>query len=278
MELAATADSGLVVTFGTSTPGACTIQDTTLDLVATGTCTVTASQPGDETWAAAPDVEASLTIEPIAQAITFDLPTTGLVGDAIPLVATADSGLEVAFATTTPAICSITGSALQLDAPGTCSVTASQDGDATHAAADDAASVIAVQAPQVITFGLPSSGLVGATVPLTATADSGLAVVLASITPVTCSVTGLTLNLLAAGSCSVTASQPGDALHAAADDLVSTMTVKLSPLVSPDGTSLGRYGFNGAIRAMTVDPETGIAYVGGDFTAGRDPHRIRGRR
>ena len=39
-----------------------------------------------------------------------------------------------------------------------------------------------------------------------------------------------------------------------------------SPLAATDGTNLGKYAFNGAIRASTVDPVTGIAYVGGDFT------------
>ena len=125
---------------------------------------------------------------------------------------------------------------------------------------------ITVQAPQVITFSLPASGLVGGTVSLSATADSGLPVGLAVTTPSLCSITATTLHLNADGACTVTASQPGDATHAPAPDATATIRIKLPPLTTPGGTSLGRYAFNGPIRAMTVDPETGTAYVGGDFT------------
>lgn len=64
MLLAATASSGLPVSYVTSGP--CTVSGTTLTLTGTGTCTVIASQAGDATWAAAPDVSRGFTIAAVA--------------------------------------------------------------------------------------------------------------------------------------------------------------------------------------------------------------------
>jgi hypothetical protein len=69
-------------------------------------------------------------------------------------------------------------------------------------------------AVQSLTFEFPGGGLVGVpptvtTVQLKATASSGGPVTFSSNTPKTCSVSGSTLSLLAAGECSVTATQSG---------------------------------------------------------------------
>ena len=58
--LAGTASSGLPVSYSAS--GACSVAGSVLHLVSVGTCTVTASQAGNDAWAAAPDVMASFAI------------------------------------------------------------------------------------------------------------------------------------------------------------------------------------------------------------------------
>ena len=62
----ASASSGLAVTMTSTTPGVCTVSGSspnfTLSLVSAGTCTTTASQAGDSTYAAATDVTRSFTI------------------------------------------------------------------------------------------------------------------------------------------------------------------------------------------------------------------------
>ena len=269
--LTATADSALSVDYATTTPEVCTVEVATLSLVAPGTCSVTASQPGDATYAAADPVRASLTVEalppdPLTQVITFSLPASGVVGSNVILSATSDSTLPVEYATNTPDVCSITDTTLSLVVAGACTVTASQPGDDTYAAATDVVAAMAVLLPQAITFSLPASGVVGGTVPLGATASSGLPVAYAVTTPIVCTITGMTLHLNADGPCTVTTSQPGDATYGAAPEVTDAILIKLPPLTTPGGTSLGRYAFNGPIRAMAVDPATGIAYVGGDFT------------
>ena len=70
-----------------------------------------------------------------SQSITFGAIASHPVGTPLTLSATASSGLAVAFATSTPAVCSVAGTALTLQSAGTCSITASQAGNATYASA-----------------------------------------------------------------------------------------------------------------------------------------------
>jgi hypothetical protein len=88
---------------------------------------------------------------------------------------------------------------------------------------------------QTITFGLPASGLAGSTLALAGVATSGLAPTYASTTPAVCSVSGATVSLLAAGTCSVTASQPGDGVNwTAASPVSASMNVTgVSTVVPP---------------------------------------------
>lgn len=103
-------------------------------------------------------IAAMATVGPVAadevgttpQTITFSLPASGYVGAEVALAATADSGLTVAYVTTTPDICSISDTSLLLAATGACSVTASQPGDSTFAAASDVVATIAITLAPVI--------------------------------------------------------------------------------------------------------------------------------
>ncbi len=60
--LSATATSGLAVSFASTTPGVCTVSGTTITLVSAGTCSVSASQAGDGSFAAAPTVSQNFTV------------------------------------------------------------------------------------------------------------------------------------------------------------------------------------------------------------------------
>lgn len=58
----ATASSGLDVTFQSVTPGVCTLNGTTVTLVGAGTCTLLASQPGNENYITAPETTQSFNV------------------------------------------------------------------------------------------------------------------------------------------------------------------------------------------------------------------------
>lgn len=74
--VAASASSGLVVTFTSATPSVCTVSGTSVSYVAAGTCSVNADQAGNATWAAAPQATQSFLVTPTPTA------PTGLAVDA----------------------------------------------------------------------------------------------------------------------------------------------------------------------------------------------------
>lgn len=79
---------------------------------------------------------------------------------------------------------------------------------------------------QTITFASPGNQTLGVAVPaLSATASSGLPVTITSTTPVVCKVAGNTLTLVAAGTCSLSANQSGNASYNAAVAVVKSFTV-----------------------------------------------------
>lgn len=155
----ASASSGLAVSFSGSTPAVCTVSPAGLvTLVATGTCTLTASQAGDSVHAPAAPVTRSfsVTAAPQAQSISFGAIANRPLGSAAVLLsASASSGLAVSFSSLTPSVCSVSGNSATLLAVGTCSVAANQAGDASWAAA-----------PQVVqSFGITAAGSGNADIP-----------------------------------------------------------------------------------------------------------------
>ena len=173
--LVATATSGLAVSFASATSGVCTVSGTTLTLVAVGTCTITANQAGNATYAAATAVSISFAVAaaPLtAQTISFASPGNQTLGTApAALVATATSGLPVSFASATPGVCTVSGSTLVLVAAGTCTIDASQAGNATFAAAATVSRSVTVAPAPVELFANGSFETPGASTP----ADAWLA-------------------------------------------------------------------------------------------------------
>src|SRR6185437_8297741 len=89
--------------------------------------------------------------------------------------------------------------------------------------------------PQTITFaGLNNATLGAAPFTVSATASSGRAVSLASATPTVCTVAGTLVTLVTRGSCTIIASQPGNATYAAAQTVVQSFNV-----VQPQSISFG---------------------------------------
>jgi fibronectin type 3 domain-containing protein len=72
---------------------------------------------------------------PQTQTITFNNPGAQTVGTPLTLVATASSSLTVSFASTTTGVCTVSSTTATFLIAGTCSITASQAGNATYAAA-----------------------------------------------------------------------------------------------------------------------------------------------
>jgi hypothetical protein len=85
------------------------------------------------------------------------------------------------------------------------------------------------KAPQTLTVADPSSMVVGSDQTLVISAPSGQSPIVISQTPLICSVSGLKVTVLAAGTCTVQITQPGDANYTPADPVTKSfqVTVKI---------------------------------------------------
>ncbi|WP_133155208.1 S8 family peptidase [Kinneretia aquatilis] len=152
--LAATASSGLSVSFESSTPGVCTVSGTSLSLLSSGVCTVLAKQAGNSSYQAAADVARSFNVAGTPQTIAFSAIANQTLGTAMPaLAATASSGLAVSYSSSTTAVCTVSGTAVSLLTAGTCTLTASQAGNASFAAASPVSQSFTVSAASGTTPG-----------------------------------------------------------------------------------------------------------------------------
>ena len=134
--ISATASSSLAVSFASTTFSVCTVTGTTITILYGGTCSIIASQAGNATYASATSVTQSFTVNPEPQTNTFGpLGAASLGVSSFDVSATASSGLQASFASTTPAVCTIAGSTVTIVAVGTCSITATQTGDSGYLAA-----------------------------------------------------------------------------------------------------------------------------------------------
>jgi hypothetical protein len=129
-----TASSGLPVSFAAS--GNCIVAGMTVHLMGAGSCTVTASQPGDANYNPAPDVAQTFAIARANQSITFGPLAGKTYGDPDFVVSgTASSGLPVSFAAS--GNCIVAGTTVHLTGAGSCTVTASQPGNMNYNPAPD---------------------------------------------------------------------------------------------------------------------------------------------
>jgi hypothetical protein len=264
----ATASSGLPVQFASLTPLVCSVDAASGRVVATvtGTCTVRANQSGDATYAAAPQVTQAVAFT-FRGLIRFGPPPVMSVHDLATMTATEGSGLSVAFATPTAAVCSVdpvTGLVSGL-APGDCTVVA--------AAGDAQASItFPVSVPSGPTAPGAPSGVVGSagaapgtlTVRVGAVRAGGIPLSGFSVTsvPAGLSATGSTLPVTVScpSSCSgyrlVVAATNGAGTGPASDpgDVVTRYRVVatfLEPDTRPnDSIFIGVYTFNASSGAV----------------------------
>jgi hypothetical protein len=227
--ISATASSGLPVSFASTTTSVCTVSGSTVTLVEVGTCTIKATQAGNNQYAVAAAVSQSFAVNKAAQTITFTPPATQTYGAApFALTATASSGLTVSFASTTPTVCTVSGSTVTLLSGGAdCTIQASQAGNIDYKAATTVTGSFLVHVEhQTITFvGPPSTPLSAGSVSLSATASSGLAVSFTSTTTGVCTVSGTKATLVSAGTCTIKASQAGNDQYAEAASVSQSFTV-----------------------------------------------------
>lgn len=188
----ATATSGLNVGFVVDS-GPCVAQQPSGPITFTGVgdCTIRATQPGNTTYQAAPDVAHVLVVEQGIQTLRFTPPppSTAQVGRYTPVVEGGASGNPVIVTASGVArqqrllqkavadVCTLDAGTVTFGAEGTCTITATQDGNANYAPAQAQSYDITVTAAAVVTQPTPVPSLSQLTLMLLSAAMAGLAAI-----------------------------------------------------------------------------------------------------
>ena len=219
--------SGAPVLFASAAPSVCSVAGTTVTMLSAGTCSLTANQAGSANYSAAPQATLDVAIATAGQAITGFAahPVTPVYAPNGTFTVSATPGVStsaVVFGTTTASVCTVAGNVVTMVAAGTCSLTADQAGDSNYNAAPRVTLDVAIGAATQAITGFAANPAAPVYAPngmfsVTATGGaSGLPVTYTSTTAATCSVAGSTVTMLAAGTCSLTADQAGNANYSAA--------------------------------------------------------------
>ncbi len=209
-DLEASASSGLAVSFDVD--GVCSLTGGTVTMTSgTGSCTVTASQTGDENYNPAVSVEHVVQAAKADQLLEFSTLNSPMVyGSSFDLEASASSGLAVSF--NVEGACSLIGGTVTMTSgTGSCTVTASQGGDDNYNPAISVEySVQAERAGQSIDFPQPVSPVKYQTsFSVWPTSTSGLPVSLSASG--SCTNDDFTVTMIqTSGTCLLTAFQVGD--------------------------------------------------------------------
>jgi len=220
--VSAVASSGLPVSFAAS--GKCTVNGQTVHVSGAGSCTITASQPGDATdWSPARDLSRPLLVRKANQTITFEEVNNRTYGDPdFTVLSSASSALPVSLTAT--GNCTLNGTTTHITGAGYCTIAASQPGDADYNAAVANRSMTIAKANQTITFlSLPQRTYGDHDFNVSAAASTNLPVSFAARGR--CIMRGRTIHLTSAGVCTITASQPGDSNYNAAPDVSRSFAI-----------------------------------------------------
>ena len=266
-------------------------------------CTVTASQPGDGVYSPATAVVRKIKTVKVPQTIQFAQPTgafgvpdTGSLNptsltitdeDAHSLAPNSDLGVLISTSGTACASTSATSLPVTVTftAGGTCIVTASQPGDVTRAAATSVKRTVTVaKTAQVIHFDQPTGPFgvaetgsanpssltisatdASATLPNATASPKGVLVATSGAACATTAATALpvTITFTAGGTCSITASQPGDTRYAAATLVKRTVTVAKTAQAIHFDQPTGPFGVTGSgtddPTSLTIDSSAAYA-------------------
>jgi hypothetical protein len=255
----ATASSGLPVSY--TATGVCSITESGLvHLTETGSCSVTAHQEGSSVWNPAPEVEQTFTVAPASQSITFASPGTQAYGEApFKPSATASSGLAVTFEASED--CKIVEGEIVLTGAGSCTVTARQPGDGDYNEAPAVSRKFEVEkGEQTIDFSVAEHTYGEADFTISATATSGGAVTF-TVGSGECTVSGDTVHISGAGSCTIDANQAGDSDYKAAPEVKDTFRIKAdSQTISFPAISEKTYGEASFAAGATASSKLAVSY------------------
>lgn len=255
----ASSDAGLPVSFASTTPTTCSVAGNTVTLLSAGSCTLAADQPGNAAYKPASRVTQSFQVALASQTISFQNPGQHTVGQAVPLVTSASSGLPLTLVSATPALCSVSGTSATLLAGGTCTITASQAGDNRYAAASSVSQSFRIaKLDQTLTLSNPGPmSLPASPFMLAPVSSANLPVTLGSSTPSVCSVAANLVTPLTGGTCTLSAEQPGNSLYNSATPVSQSFIIaRMAQSIAFSGPETLLVG---AVSTLSAKASSGLA-------------------
>jgi len=135
LKLTATATSGLPVTYISSNTAIATVRGDELTIEGAGSCTITAQQAGNGSFAPAPDVPQTLTVNKANQSFTLNFAgAPRLTGQTFDPQSVSSSGLPVSYASSN-GNATVSSGLITTNSVGSSTITLSQAGDANFNAA-----------------------------------------------------------------------------------------------------------------------------------------------
>ncbi len=206
-----------------------------------GTNTITAAYSGDANHGASTGtLSGGEVVNPASQTVSFTTnpPASAAYNSNFTVAASASSNLPVTYSSA--GSCSNSGANYTITSgSGTCTVTASQPGNANYSAATPVGNfTMATKAAPTVSFtGAPSSAPYNSTFVLTATTNSSAVASITGTNPSICQLSGstspVTVNMLKdAGTCKFTATWAADANYTGTTATQTTLAVKAATTIS----------------------------------------------
>lgn len=224
-ELQIRSQSGVPVSVSSLDPRICVVTDLTVAPISGGKCPILMKTIKNKKYQV---VQRTEEIEIRRKNfLTYTSPTEHLISSPViklPELSSAD--LLIEYSAENPNQCVVSGSTVELKKIGVCTIFASQRGDAFTDPINKTPITLRAIRENQITFAPPQELSIRLkSILLTGVSSSGLSVSYSSTTPEICSISDRSLNLLKIGTCTVVASQSGDAFTLNASDIVSNINI-----------------------------------------------------
>ncbi|MGP8259549.1 MAG: MBG domain-containing protein [Acidobacteriaceae bacterium] len=255
-----TTQVGISATSGTVSNGVASASYTLPGGTSGGSYTISATYNAGGSFITSSDSTHTLTINPIAQSISFT-PATPVTYGVSPITLTATggaSGNAVSFSVVSgPG--SISGNTLTVTGAGTIVVAANQAGNSNYTAATQVtANIVVNQAAQSISFS-PATPVTYGVSPITLTATGGASgnAVSFSVVSGSGSISGSTLTVTGAGTIVVAANQAGNTNYSAATQVTANIVVNKATATVTLGSLAPTYTGSPLAATATTNP-TGL--------------------
>jgi len=255
----ATSGDGVIKTLSSSSTG-CSLSSGTVTFTGLGTCHVLFNDPGNGAFAAATQVEQTISTHSGNYIKASVAPAAAAVNATYSASATTTSGDTVAITLSSASTgCSIYKGKVAFTANGVCRVDFNDAGNGAYAAATEVQQVITVGTGglsyQATLSLLTTGGNYGHNLNLISSGGSGTGAVTFAVTTIGtagCSISGNVLSATRVGTCTVTVSKAGDSTHHSATSVATKVSMIAHYPKRPKASRVGAPVWTGRTTVTSI--------------------------